>query len=509
MEKISSVMRIIIIAIFFILLTGCGDSNISAVKDKVLPGFKSLTLGEALDNYKYFDDTSWETKETENGRKFAEFRATYDAENYLKRTDLKQFYLVIQFIVNSDKSFNLAYAGREEVYKNGDIKEVKLNISEYFFRSIYNNKNTFMRVAPESIVPMGYKFADSYKETLGDLLCGYDYFTDVKWQSSWHAFTGHLKVSNDFKNKGVTDLTIKIFRTGKIQLSRKFKNGKEYGFTCNEKKHKVFIDKLFAAIKSNDDISNFFNPVMFYKSSSEGKGLLGNKHFTDKSITASLNSDWGTFTGAYPVDESTACAGIVERKIIAEFASDFASFNCYLVTKFRNGKTSKIDFQNDTTKLFLTLADGDDIKSFLDPLRLFLLHKDKKYLKLRGYFSTWIRKFIEKRNGRSYYLYERDIPAGDICSYWDDRKNYNILKKYKFKLVMKMSFNPNGEDIKFSEIKFLKTRYGKAQTIKCSTSFDKKTKLPNVLYCIQNEKSFLSYGSLMKSKNSNISTSRL
>lgn len=51
------------------VLSACSDSNIEAVKKGVLEFDKTLTVGEAIDNYKYCDEKpSWKSFVSENGR---------------------------------------------------------------------------------------------------------------------------------------------------------------------------------------------------------------------------------------------------------------------------------------------------------------------------------------------------------------------------------------------------------------------------------------------------------
>jgi hypothetical protein len=66
-----------------ILLSGCGN-QIDLVKDGTLNYDKSLTVGEALEDYSYFKDTSWNLIEADQGRKVVEFSGTLNCKRMLE-----------------------------------------------------------------------------------------------------------------------------------------------------------------------------------------------------------------------------------------------------------------------------------------------------------------------------------------------------------------------------------------------------------------------------------------
>jgi hypothetical protein len=77
-----------------ILLTGCDQmGNIGKVKSGILTDVsRSITVGEALDNYKYFKKTGWKEFKTDNGITVVEFNAEY----YKGGNSVR-----IQFLMNS------------------------------------------------------------------------------------------------------------------------------------------------------------------------------------------------------------------------------------------------------------------------------------------------------------------------------------------------------------------------------------------------------------------------
>jgi hypothetical protein len=118
---------VLLIAVVF-LLVGCSPS-ISIVKDGTLDLDKSVTVGNALDKYKYFYNTKWSVINDEQSRTIVDFvgklnieKMFYDAndghvyakewlnKNYKDMRDMEAVH--VQFLLNADKKgFKLGYQG--------------------------------------------------------------------------------------------------------------------------------------------------------------------------------------------------------------------------------------------------------------------------------------------------------------------------------------------------------------------------------------------------------------
>jgi hypothetical protein len=97
-------------------------SNTEFVKQSFLDFDQSSTIGEVLDNYRYFTNTEWEEFITDQGKEIVEFKGYYtdDFDNDLV--------VRIQFRMNRDRriddeghAFNIAYVGR--TYYQGSTTE--------------------------------------------------------------------------------------------------------------------------------------------------------------------------------------------------------------------------------------------------------------------------------------------------------------------------------------------------------------------------------------------------
>ena len=142
----------ITILIFF--LTGCSN-NVDSVKDSTLDFDKSITVGQAFDNYKYFSDTKWEEFKTNNGRQIVEFTGTFNDKyldylnNQFKKAIKKhpekainKAELVVQFIINKDGTFNVFASAFKTFYNDKKKRKYTYTISSIngLLSRIYNNK---------------------------------------------------------------------------------------------------------------------------------------------------------------------------------------------------------------------------------------------------------------------------------------------------------------------------------------------------------------------------------
>jgi hypothetical protein len=111
-------------------------SNTEYVKNAILYDVDySISIGDALDKYKYFTKTEWEEFTTANGREIVEFKGYYFKNNVIVR---------IQFILNKDLqedsegiNFRVGYQCYSYVTNNGEKREVK---HSYLINNIYKNK---------------------------------------------------------------------------------------------------------------------------------------------------------------------------------------------------------------------------------------------------------------------------------------------------------------------------------------------------------------------------------
>lgn len=141
-------MKVFFSAIFtlaiIIGLTGCG--NVSLVKDGTLEFDKSLTVGQAFDNYKYFKDVKWEEITTDNGKKVVQVDGIVDFDTHPSgpewKKNLKEMKYTFQFTINKDKTFEISYFGVEGTNNNDEKQEFNANTYQMMLalKEIYSNK---------------------------------------------------------------------------------------------------------------------------------------------------------------------------------------------------------------------------------------------------------------------------------------------------------------------------------------------------------------------------------
>jgi hypothetical protein len=102
--------------------TGCDKikslttNDVSLVKDNTLEFDKSITVGQAIDKYRYFKKTEWESIKEDNGRRIVQTTGYLDVEkhpdiNKNKTPDLKSAFYRFQFIINLDKTLEIGWCG--------------------------------------------------------------------------------------------------------------------------------------------------------------------------------------------------------------------------------------------------------------------------------------------------------------------------------------------------------------------------------------------------------------
>lgn len=139
---VSSIVVMLCLSLF---VGGCSDNKVSMVKNGTLEFDKSLTVGQALDNYKYFTKTKWEAITTENGKKVVQVIGQIALDNHpsIKNPELKAMDVRFQFIVNQDKTFELGWCGAGFEKMNGEKVEPNQNANLtacfQWLEGIYNN----------------------------------------------------------------------------------------------------------------------------------------------------------------------------------------------------------------------------------------------------------------------------------------------------------------------------------------------------------------------------------
>ncbi len=137
----------IIIALGALVLAACG--NVNMVKDGTLDYDTSLTVGEAFENYRYFDSVAWSEFETDNGRDVVQVDGVFTDEYMTTQPAFQAFNgatLKVQFIVNKDNTFVLHNISIDFEKKDGTNQEVDLadtmtdNQLDTMLYELYNNE---------------------------------------------------------------------------------------------------------------------------------------------------------------------------------------------------------------------------------------------------------------------------------------------------------------------------------------------------------------------------------
>jgi hypothetical protein len=122
-----------ILLIVVILFSGCNEesvniSNIEKVKNGVMNFDKSITIGQAFDNWNSCKNKKWNEFRTDNQKQIVEFTCKI---NTLDCT--------IQWAINLDDTTKIIYAKLLKTNKDGQILEMKITTNQ-LLKVIYTNK---------------------------------------------------------------------------------------------------------------------------------------------------------------------------------------------------------------------------------------------------------------------------------------------------------------------------------------------------------------------------------
>jgi TonB family protein len=118
-----------------------GRDYVSLIKNSYLPIDKSITLGTALNTYKYFSNTEWKSFTGDKGRNIVEFIGIVDTKKLNRPEDLI-CKIVIQFYINYDNTsdmssiLHISYGARYEkvpLYVSpGSNSEEKIRLDSFY-----------------------------------------------------------------------------------------------------------------------------------------------------------------------------------------------------------------------------------------------------------------------------------------------------------------------------------------------------------------------------------------
>ena len=122
--------------------------DVALVKGGTLDIDKSLTVGQAVDNYKFFKKVKWEAIKTDNGKRLVQVNADIDTSkspciNSEKTPAIKSLQMQFQFQINTDNTFQLAWCGVAIEKTDGTKVEPDQNAQMhrclYSLKGIYDN----------------------------------------------------------------------------------------------------------------------------------------------------------------------------------------------------------------------------------------------------------------------------------------------------------------------------------------------------------------------------------
>lgn len=147
----------ILTAMLMLGLSGCSD-NTSLVKNGIMNFNKTITVGQAFDNWNDCENSEWSSFETDNKTPVVQFSCEKKGVNeYMSKVksflskkeqnkasyiDIKSITQIFQWTINKDDTFQIDNVQVETVWSDGKRFSDSQKFMEQL-KSVYNNEITF------------------------------------------------------------------------------------------------------------------------------------------------------------------------------------------------------------------------------------------------------------------------------------------------------------------------------------------------------------------------------
>ena len=502
MKKFNLIVMFAVLVVSSVL----ADSDIDTVKKSTLFRLDSLTVGDALNNYKYFKTKKWKLIKTSNGKRIVEFCASYKADNLFKHTEYKELKLIIKFtmrasnvfVIGGDlrnhKLFKISYFGTVSTLKNGKIEQKdSTSLTAQGMRTIYEDQNIIDLIAPLLIAYKARQYKSTKGKSIGEILDNYKYFSSVKWEMAGNSknatFTGIIKPDKLSRKLGIKAQKLACFFINNKYSMQPADNHKKLcyikEYSENEKKvilvnSEKTLKDIIQKLGNNENIYNVFNPAEIFKNSKQYKRLTRLDFLKSKKVARGKDMETVIFSGSYPLSEMLKLTGIVERKVFAEYKMkgniSFSPENGFVEDKYKDGTIKRFDIP-------VHVAISNNISLYLDPIYMLKKSDCEQIFKefVKDFYNEYYRKFLGGKSGRLFFAFIK----------YDDRSHYDPSKMknycYFYELIAITSFDVNGKNPKFEKVAI---RLHNGKIIHCATDYKKKNKLPTPFYYINRDKNF-------------------
>lgn len=121
-----------------------GESGFPKIlKGVKLAEFPTSTIGNAIDNYKYFVKKEWKETSSTNGRTYVDFTGWFKGNIFdfsALTGGVSARGVSIKFLVNSNGSYGVVMVSRVEIKTDGMFYSYPLDSMREILKSIYDNK---------------------------------------------------------------------------------------------------------------------------------------------------------------------------------------------------------------------------------------------------------------------------------------------------------------------------------------------------------------------------------
>jgi hypothetical protein len=116
-----------------------GESGLAkALKNAKLANYRSKTIGEAVDGYRYFTKREWKETRTSSGKMYVDFTGWFNKSNF-DTSSVVQRGVGIKFMVRPDGNYAVVMVSKVEIRTDGVVHSDPLPESSPILNKIYGN----------------------------------------------------------------------------------------------------------------------------------------------------------------------------------------------------------------------------------------------------------------------------------------------------------------------------------------------------------------------------------
>jgi len=161
-----------VVAVLAMVISGCSSNPEEVVKNGTLQIDSSVTVGDALNGYQYFDDREWKSFEDPQKRQVVEFNGAVDYDKFAD-TELEGMQLTSDMVKKAKQKLGdiaITYEAQFAVSKDGKTFELKYSGIKMSGTNKDTGKKMDQDIADDNFLMIQHIYANKPEPTIWGLL---------------------------------------------------------------------------------------------------------------------------------------------------------------------------------------------------------------------------------------------------------------------------------------------------------------------------------------------------